>query len=116
VSSSARLLDPVCDMVVAIESARDTGLALEMPDREYAFCSHGCLITFAKSPELYQAKVDRWLVETAREHNGGARRGATLVIDDGMRDWYKSCRCCLSEAHPEVVEILDREKAEAAHK
>jgi hypothetical protein len=36
------------------------------------------------------------------------------VIDNGMREWYASCRCCLSDAHPKVVELLDAEKA-AAH-
>jgi len=35
---------------------------------------------------------------------------ATIEIDSGVRDWYASCRCCLSDAHPEVVEILDAER------
>jgi hypothetical protein len=30
-----------------------------------------------------------------------------------MREWYKSCRCCLSDAYPKVVEALDAEKAQA---
>jgi len=28
-----------------------------------------------------------------------------------MRAWYSSCRCCLSDAYPKVVEALDAEKA-----
>jgi hypothetical protein len=28
-----------------------------------------------------------------------------------MREWYNSCRYCLSDAHPEVVKMLDAEKA-----
>ncbi|HET8568890.1 MAG TPA: hypothetical protein VFM93_07890 [Candidatus Limnocylindria bacterium] len=31
-------------------------------------------------------------------------------IDAGMRDWYRSCRCCLTDAHPEVVAALDAER------
>jgi hypothetical protein len=30
-----------------------------------------------------------------------------------MREWYKSCRCCMSEAYPKLVEQLDAEKAQA---
>jgi hypothetical protein len=30
-----------------------------------------------------------------------------------MRRWYASCRCCLSEAYPKVVEQLDAEKSAA---
>jgi hypothetical protein len=33
------------------------------------------------------------------------------VIDAGVRAWYASCRCCLSDAYPQVVEVLDRERA-----
>ena len=55
------ILDPICDMIVDIEEARDAGLALEMPDREYAFCAAGCQTTFAKAPRSYVAKVDAWI-------------------------------------------------------
>ena len=57
------ILDPVCDMVVDIEEARDAGLTLEMPDREYAFCAAGCQTKFAKSPQQYIPKVTAWLAE-----------------------------------------------------
>ena len=64
-----KMLDPVCDMIVDLAQARDQGLTLELPDREYAFCGHGCLTKFAKSPETYKAKVDVWLAAEARgEH------------------------------------------------
>ena len=33
------------------------------------------------------------------------------VIDDGMRRWYESCSCCLSDAYPEVKAALDAERA-----
>ena len=56
-----KILDPVCDMIVDIADARENGLALEMDDREYAFCSQHCLQTFAKSPTRFKAKVDAWV-------------------------------------------------------
>jgi len=56
-----KMLDPVCDMVVDVAQARDQGLTMELADREYAFCSHGCLVQFAKSPSAYTAKVGAWL-------------------------------------------------------
>jgi len=58
----AKLLDPVCDMIVAVDDARENGLTLEMPDREYAFCSQGCMTTFAKAPQRFRSKVDAWVV------------------------------------------------------
>lgn len=57
-----KILDPVCDMIVAIDEARDDGRTLEMDGREYAFCSPGCLKTFAKAPHRFRSKVDAWLV------------------------------------------------------
>lgn len=68
---------------------------------------------FAKSPQTYKPKVDAWLAAEARgEHTEKHAHADELpVIDDGMREWYKSCRCCLSEAYPRVVEQLDAEKA-----
>ena len=33
------------------------------------------------------------------------------VIDEGMRRWYDSCSCCLSDAYPEVKAALDAERA-----
>jgi hypothetical protein len=48
-------------MIVAVDDARENGLTLEMPDREYAFCSPGCMSTFAKAPQRFRAKVDAWV-------------------------------------------------------
>ena len=60
-AAGPRILDPVCDMIVAIDQARDNGLTLEMDDREYAFCSARCMQTFAKAPTRFKAKVDAWV-------------------------------------------------------
>jgi len=35
---------------------------------------------------------------------------SAIEIDAGVRAWYASCRCCLSDAHPEAVAILDAER------
>jgi YHS domain-containing protein len=61
VSDTATILDPVCDMIVEVASARDQGLTIERPEREYAFCSHACLVKFARSPTSYISKVESWL-------------------------------------------------------
>ena len=35
------------------------------------------------------------------------------VIDEGMRRWYESCSCCLSDAFPDIKAALDAERAAA---
>ena len=39
-----------------------------------------------------------------------ANPAGAIDIDAGVRAWYASCRCCLSDAHPEAVAILDAER------
>ena len=114
--TSAKILDPICDMIVDLADAREHGLTLEYPEREYAFCSAGCQAKFAKNPSAYKAKVGGWLDAQASppEAHAHAASGETPVIDAGMRAWYASCRCCLSDAHPSVVEALDQERANAS--
>jgi YHS domain-containing protein len=113
VSAATKILDPICDMIVELVDARETGLTIERPEREYAFCSHACLVRFARSPQTYATKVDAWLVAEARgdQPHAHATESETPAIDAGMREWYKSCRCCLSDAQPEIVKVLDAEKA-----
>ena len=102
-------------MIVELAYAREHGLTIEYPEREYGFCSAGCLETFAKNV----AKVDGWFADKADAHASGpdahtrSSEGAVPEIDAGMRAWYASCRCCLSDAHPSIVEALDKERAEA---
>ncbi|HEV2011866.1 MAG TPA: hypothetical protein VGS17_12655 [Candidatus Limnocylindria bacterium] len=66
-----KMLDPMCDMVVDLAEARDQGLTMELGDREFAFCGHGCLMSFAKSPQMHVPKVDAWLRVNA-EGSAGA--------------------------------------------
>jgi YHS domain-containing protein len=113
VTAITKLLDPICDMVVDVAEAGDQGLTMELAEREYAFCSHGCLVKFAKSPQSYAPKVEAWLAKGAEPpHHAAHAHADDVPIDQGMRAWYASCRCCLSDAYPKVVEQLDAEKAQ----
>ena len=117
--SDSKIIDPVCDMIVSIDEARDAGLTLEYPDREYAFCAPSCQAKFAKDPKAFIPKVEAWLArrpdEAHSSFDGHAHAASDTLpdIDTGMREWYKSCRCCLSDAYPKVVEVLDAERASA---
>src|SRR4051812_41210531 len=113
--SSGKILDPICDMTVDLADARAHGLALQYPNREYAFCSAACQAKFAKDPSAHATKVEAWIAaQVAATEGGYPHTGSpeTPVIDAGMRAWYSSCRCCLSDAHPSVVEALDLERAQ----
>ncbi len=109
-TATTKLLDPICDMIVSVAEARDQGLTMELAGREYAFCSQGCLVKFAKTPQTYIPKVDAWLAAGAHEAEHG-HADELPVVDHGMREWYKACRCCMSDAYPKLVEQLDAEKA-----
>ena len=115
---SNKIVDPVCDMIVDVDEARDRGLTLEYPEREYAFCAAGCQSKFAKAPKTYAPKVEAWLAQrqaeeavSSADRHAHAPSEALPEIDPGMRAWYESCRCCLSDAFPRVVEVLDAERA-----
>ena len=110
--TSAKILDPICDMVVDVAEARDDGLTLEHAGRQYAFCSAGCKTKFANDPTGYVSKVEAWLATgSGHAHAPGADAHASTPsgglpnIDAGMRAWYSSCRCCLSDAYPQVVDL-----------
>jgi len=112
-----KMLDPICDMIVDLAEARDQGLTMELGEREFAFCAHGCLVKFAKSPQAYIPKVDAWLAQQEHGDHHATPHPQLMempTIDTGMREWYASCRCCLSDAYPKVVEQLDAEKAAAS--
>ncbi len=113
--TNSKILDPICDMLVDLDEARADGLTVEHAGREYGFCSSGCTQKFSKDPSTYVPKVEDWLAKGggATEHAHGAI-AALPAIDAGIRAWYESCRCCLSDAHPQIVEVLDRERAATA--
>jgi YHS domain-containing protein len=103
-----RVLDPVCGMGVDVDHAESAGLTVEHESRIYAFCRGGCLRAFLEEPAVYAARSEAAAAPTTPE------QGSAPVIDEGMRRWYESCACCLSDAYPEVKAALDAERATEA--
>ena len=103
-----RVLDPVCGMTVNVAQAEAAGLLIDHDGRTYAFCRGGCKRAFAEEPEVYAAKADQAHAISVPQATG------LPVIDEGMRRWYESCSCCLSEAYPDIKAALDAERAAQA--
>jgi YHS domain-containing protein len=96
-------------MTVNVARAEEAGLTLEHDGRTYAFCRSGCRRAFEAEPATYVAKAEAAVtaqVETAKP--------GLVVIDEGMRRWYESCSCCLSDAYPDIKAALDAERAAQA--
>jgi YHS domain-containing protein len=107
-----RVLDPVCGMTVAVVRAEEDGLTLEVDGRTYAFCRLGCMRAFSEEPDVYAAGATQ--ATQSAPAIGEPRATGLPVIDEGMRLWYESCSCCLSDAFPEVKAALDAERAASA--
>lgn len=103
------VLDPVCGMTVIVARAEEDGLTLDHDGRTYAFCRSGCRRAFAEVPATYTSRANAAALAPAV-----GTKSELLVIDEGMRRWYESCSCCLSEAYPEVKAALDAERAAQA--
>ena len=101
----ARERDPVCGMTVRVDVAREEGLVAEHDAHTYYFCRQNCLDAFRATPDQYI---------TSHRHAAEAAPAGMPVIDDGMRRWYDSCSCCLSDAYPDVKAALDAERAAEA--
>lgn len=56
----AKILDPVCDMIVDVDEQRARGLTSEHGGKTYAFCGPGCKRTFDRDPAKYVGKVAAW--------------------------------------------------------
>jgi YHS domain-containing protein len=106
-----KLIDPVCGMTVDVAAAEAAGLLLEYEDRTYAFCRPGCRRAFVEDPATYVAQAEAAEAAAVAAPAQGER--ALPVIDEGMRRWYESCSCCLSDAYPEIKAQLDAERAAA---
>ena len=114
-SHPERVLDPVCGMTVDVERAEADGLTVEHAGRTWAFCRSGCRRAFLEEPDTYTAKAEAAHAISAPPAGATAgASGALPVIDEGMRRWYESCACCLSDAYPEIKQALDAERAAAA--
>jgi YHS domain-containing protein len=103
------VLDPVCGMTVNVARAEEAALILEHDGRTYAFCRSGCRHAFEAEPATYVARA-----EAAASVNAVAATPGLIVIDEGMRLWYESCSCCLSDAYPEIKAALDAERVAQA--
>ena len=107
-SRPEQVLDPVCGMTVKVAAAETAGLTTEYEGKTYAFCRAGCQRAFGEEPGTYAAEAEQAHAITVPHH------GALPVIDEGMRRWYESCSCCLSDAYPEIKAALDTERAAQA--
>ena len=89
-------------MNVRADMAIADGLVADHGHHTYYFCRSGCRDAFTADPGRFTSS------------HGHAREAATSgapEIDEGMRKWYESCSCCLSDAYPEVKAALDAERA-----
>ena len=111
----SHLIDPVCGMTVEVARAEAAGLLLDLDGRTFAFCGPGCRRTFVDEPAAFLQADEHAAVTTAHGPGETTHGHSDLpVIDEGMRRWYESCSCCLSEAFPEIKAQLDAERAAAA--
>jgi len=92
-------------MTVDVARAEADGLTIEFDGRTYAFCREGCLRAFKEEPAVYAGKAEQAHAITVPQAKG------LPVIDEGMRRWYESCSCCLSDAYPDIKAALDAERA-----
>jgi YHS domain-containing protein len=97
-------------MSVDVAHAEADGLLLEHEGRTYAFCNRSCRGVFLAEPATHPAKAGM-----AAAAPGTTMAVQPLVIDEGLRRWYESCSCCLSDAYPEVKAQLDAERIAHAH-
>jgi hypothetical protein len=89
-------------MSVRVDVAIEDGLVAEHEGHTYYFCRAGCRDEFVATPAAFIA---------SHRHAAEAAPLGTPEIDEGMRRWYESCSCCLSDAYPDVKAALDAERA-----
>ena len=88
-------------MAVRVDVALQDNLVAEHDGHAYYFCRAGCLEAFTADPSKFV---------NSHAHAAESATNALPVIDAGMRQWYESCSCCLSDAFPEVKATLDAER------
>jgi YHS domain-containing protein len=93
-------------MAVRIDAATAEGLVAKHDSHTYYFCRSRCRDEFAVDPTRF--------ITSHHDVEPPKLSGAAIEIDAGMRLWYESCSCCLSDAHPEVKAALDAEREEKA--
>lgn len=108
------VVDPVCGMTVTVATAEAHGLTVEIEGRTYAFCRAGCKRAFEAEPDAYLRTMNALPASSVPGMERTPSMGVLPVIDEGMRRWYESCSCCLSEAFPEIKAQLDAERVALA--
>lgn len=88
-------------MAVRVDAALQDNLVAEHDGHTYYFCRAACLEEFSADPAKFV---------NSHAHAAEGASAAIPVIDAGMRQWYESCSCCLSDAFPEVKATLDAER------
>src|SRR5438093_233609 len=118
--TSAKILDPICDMVVDLAEARDEGLVVEDAAREYGFCSAGCKTKFAADPAAYVPKIEAWVTAAgAHAPHGGvagvraadvnlATERARVEMDPGRADDAALVRAIERAGYGALVLAADR--------
>ena len=107
-----KLIDPVCGMTVDVAKAEANDLLVEREGRWYAFCRSGCMRAFLEDPAGFVADAEQAVARAATPLPVLGASGSPS-IDEGMRRWYESCSCCLSDAYPEIKAQLDAEREAA---
>jgi hypothetical protein len=90
-------------MNVRLDAALEDGLVVEHEAHTYYFCRVGCQDAFVAAPDRY--------IASHRHAAEAPAPGGAPQIDEGMRLWYDSCSCCLSDAYRDVKAALDAERA-----
>ena len=93
-------------MAVRTDVAVEDGLVADYDSHTYYFCRQGCLDQFRADPGRY--------ITSHHHADPEPAPAAAIEIDAGLRLWYESCSCCLSDAHPEIKAALDAERAAQA--
>ncbi len=101
-------------MTVNVAAAEAAGLLIEYEGRTYGFCRDGCRRAFIEDPARAASEATAAELVAVTTPAAARASGELLVIDEGMRRWYESCSCCLSDAYPEIKAQLDAERAAAA--
>ena len=101
-------------MTVTVATAETNGLTVEFDGRTYAFCRAGCKRAFEAEPMTYLTAASALPASSVARTGDGSPVAVLPMIDEGMRRWYESCSCCLSEAFPEIKAQLDAERAALA--
>src|SRR5438552_2795490 len=93
-SAGPKILDPVCDMIVAIDEARDDGRTLEMDGREYALAGRWARHARGRRRAMAERRSPCGVARRERRRGTGARRGrgGAAALGEGSAACPRCCR------------------------